>query len=109
MNKWLLLICNVLNFNEQDGKKIATETNDFDFGLSTQDLRDLSQATFVDGFDLSQVKAETSSKSKPFNMAPLQWNDEEMDRTKEDSPDAALVFFREEDWEKVRTWSTSST
>ncbi|KAG2250190.1 hypothetical protein Bca52824_080326 [Brassica carinata] len=24
-------------------------------------------------------------------------------------PDAALVFFREEDWEKVRTWSTSST
>ncbi|XP_013751359.2 uncharacterized protein LOC117134583 [Brassica rapa] len=94
---------------KKDGKKIATETNDFDFGLSTQDLRDLSQATFVDGFDLSQVKAETSSKSKPFNMAPLQWNDEEMDRTKEDSPDAALVFFREEDWEKVRTWSTSST
>jgi len=77
--------------------------------LSTQDLRDLSQATFVDGFDLSQVKVETLSKSKPFNMAPLQWNDEEMDRTKEDSPDAALVFFREEDWEKVRTWSTSST
>ncbi|XP_048593277.1 uncharacterized protein LOC106369472 [Brassica napus] len=94
---------------KKDGKKIATETNDFDFGLSTQDLRDLSQATFVDGFDLSQVKVETSSKSKPFNMAPLQWNDEEMDRTKEDSPDAALVFFREEDWEKVRTWSTSST
>ncbi|KAL0649708.1 hypothetical protein Bca4012_092399 [Brassica carinata] len=84
----------------KDGKKIATETNDFDFGLSTQDLRDLSQATFVDGFDLSQVKVETLSKSKPFNMAPLQWNDEEMDRTKEDSPDAALVFFREEDWEK---------
>lgn len=109
MNKWLLLICNVLNFNEQDGKKIATETNDFDFGLSTQDLRDLSQATFVDGFDLSQVKVETLSKSKPFNMAPLQWNDEQIDRTKEDSPDAALVFFREEDWEKVRTWSTSST
>ncbi|WZZ69383.1 hypothetical protein YC2023_080753 [Brassica napus] len=94
---------------KKDGKKIATETNDFDFGLSTQDLRDLSQATFVDGFDLSQVKVETLSKSKPFNMAPLQWNDEEMDRTKEDSPDAALVFFREEDWEKVRTWSTSST
>ncbi|WZZ02929.1 hypothetical protein YC2023_088850 [Brassica napus] len=58
---------------------------------------------------LPKMKAETSSKSKPFNMAPLQWNDEEMDRTKEDSPDAALVFFREEDWEKVRTWSTSST
>ncbi|WZZ03761.1 hypothetical protein YC2023_089682 [Brassica napus] len=94
---------------KKDGKKIATETNDFDFGLSTQDLRDLFQATFIDGFDLSQVKVETSSKSKPFNMAPLQWNDEEMDRTKEDSPDAALVFFREEDWEKVRTWSTSST
>ncbi|KAG5393525.1 hypothetical protein IGI04_023488 [Brassica rapa subsp. trilocularis] len=94
---------------KKDGKKIATETNDFDFGLSTQDLRDLSQATFVEGFHLSQVKVETSSKSKPFNMAPLQWNDEEIDRTKEDSPDAALVFFREEDWEKVRTWSTSST
>ncbi|KAG2270511.1 hypothetical protein Bca4012_072703 [Brassica carinata] len=94
---------------KNDGKKIATETNDFDFGLSTQDLRDLSQATFVDGFDLSQVKVETSSKSKPFNMAPLQWNDEQIDRTKEDSPDAALVFFREKDWEKVRTLSTSST
>uniref|UniRef100_A0A0D3CFL0 DUF1985 domain-containing protein n=1 Tax=Brassica oleracea var. oleracea TaxID=109376 RepID=A0A0D3CFL0_BRAOL len=94
---------------KKDGKKIATETNDFDFGLSTQDLRDLSQATFVDGFDRSQVKVETSSKSKPFNMAPLQWNDEQIDRTKEDSPDAALVFFREKDWEKVRTLSTSST
>ncbi|KAG2255772.1 hypothetical protein Bca52824_075066 [Brassica carinata] len=94
---------------KKDGKKIATETNDFDFGLSTQDLRDLSQATFVEGFDLSQVKVETSSKSKPLKMAPLQWNDEQIDRTKEDSPDAALVFFREEDWEKVRTWSTSST
>ncbi|KAG2294010.1 hypothetical protein Bca52824_040679 [Brassica carinata] len=93
----------------EDGKKIATETNDFDFGLSTQDLRDLSQATFVEGFDLSQVKVETSRKSKPLNMAPLQWNDEQIDRTKEDSPDAALVFFREEDWEKVRTWPTSST
>ncbi|XP_048623782.1 uncharacterized protein LOC106402189 [Brassica napus] len=94
---------------KKDGKKIATKTNDFDFGLSTQDLRDLSQATFVEGFDLSQVKVETSSKSKPLNMAPLQWNDEQIDRTKEDSPDAALVFFREEDWEKVRTWSTFST
>ncbi|KAL0658167.1 hypothetical protein Bca4012_078752 [Brassica carinata] len=89
--------------------KKVLQTNDFDFGLSTQDLRDLSQATFVEGFDLSQVKVETSSKSKPLNMAPLQWNDEQIDRTKEDSPDAALVFFREEDWEKVRTWSTSST
>ncbi|KAG2246822.1 hypothetical protein Bca52824_086450 [Brassica carinata] len=62
---------------KKDGKKIATETNDFDFGLSTQDLRDLSQATFVEGFDLSQVKVETSSKSKPLKMAPLQWNDEQ--------------------------------
>ncbi|KAG2291739.1 hypothetical protein Bca52824_038408 [Brassica carinata] len=87
--------------NKKDGKMIATETNDFDFGLSTQDLRDLSQATFVEGFDLSQVKVETSSKSKPLNMAPLQCNDEQIDRTKKDPPDAALVFFREEDWEKV--------
>ncbi|KAG2277736.1 hypothetical protein Bca4012_041928 [Brassica carinata] len=94
---------------KKDGKKIATETNDFDFGLSTQNLRDLSQDTFVEGFDLSQVKVETSRKSKPLNMAPLLWNDEQLDRTKEDSPDAALVFFREEEWEKVRTWSTSST
>ncbi|KAG2270159.1 hypothetical protein Bca52824_064714 [Brassica carinata] len=94
---------------KKDGKKIATETNDFDFGLSTQDLRDLSPDTFVEGFDLSQVKVETSRKSKPLNMAPLLWNDEQLDRTKEDSPDAALVFFREEEREKVRTWSTSST
>uniref|UniRef100_A0A0D3APP6 Ubiquitin-like protease family profile domain-containing protein n=1 Tax=Brassica oleracea var. oleracea TaxID=109376 RepID=A0A0D3APP6_BRAOL len=92
-----------------DGKKIATETNDFDFGLSTQDLRDLSQDTFVEGFDLWQVKVETSRKSRPLTMSPLQLHDEQIDRTKEDSPDAALVFFREEDWEKVRTWSTSST
>ncbi|KAL0747514.1 hypothetical protein Bca101_029516 [Brassica carinata] len=98
-----------LHLRAKDGKKIATETNDFDFGLSTQDLRDLSQATFVEGFDRSQVKVETSSKSKPLNIAPLQWNDEQIDRTKEDSPDAALVFFGEQDWEKVRTWSTSST
>ncbi|KAL0733679.1 hypothetical protein Bca4012_009889 [Brassica carinata] len=39
---------------KQAGKKIAVETNDFDFGLSKQDVRDLSQATFVDNFDLSQ-------------------------------------------------------
>ncbi|XP_048628426.1 uncharacterized protein LOC106377628 [Brassica napus] len=75
---------------KKDGKNIATETNDFDFGLSTQDLRDLSQATF----------AEDGSTAV---------DDEQIDRTKEDSPDAALVFFREEDWEKFRTWSTSST
>ncbi|KAF2534250.1 hypothetical protein F2Q70_00030323 [Brassica cretica] len=47
---------------KKDGKKIATEANDFDFGLSTQDLRDLSQDTYVEGFDLSQVKVETSRK-----------------------------------------------
>ncbi|KAH0874650.1 hypothetical protein HID58_072012, partial [Brassica napus] len=29
---------------KKDGKKIATETNDFDFGLSTQDLRDLKHS-----------------------------------------------------------------
>ncbi|KAG2271396.1 hypothetical protein Bca52824_065951 [Brassica carinata] len=66
----------------------------------TKRLADLSQVTFVEGFDLFQVKVETSSKSKPLNMAPLQWNDEQIDRTKEDSPDAAGVF-REEDWEKL--------
>uniref|UniRef100_A0A0D3CL92 Ubiquitin-like protease family profile domain-containing protein n=1 Tax=Brassica oleracea var. oleracea TaxID=109376 RepID=A0A0D3CL92_BRAOL len=44
-----------------------------------------------------------------WSSTDWQWNDEQIDRTKEDSPDAALVFFREEDWEKVRTWSTSST
>ncbi|KAF3584698.1 hypothetical protein F2Q69_00027802 [Brassica cretica] len=94
--------------SKKDGKKIATETNDFDFGLSIQDLRDLSQDTFVEGFNLSKVKVETSRKSRPLNMSPLQLHDEQIDQTKEDSPDAALVFFREEEWGKVRTWSTSS-
>ncbi|KAL0731102.1 hypothetical protein Bca4012_027196 [Brassica carinata] len=54
---------------KQAGKKIAVETNDFDFGLSTQDVRDLSQATFVDDFDLSQVKFENTRKSRPFDMS----------------------------------------
>ncbi|CAH8313255.1 unnamed protein product, partial [Eruca vesicaria subsp. sativa] len=31
---------------ELDGKKIALETNDYDFGLSTQDMENLSQDTF---------------------------------------------------------------
>ncbi|KAG2320498.1 hypothetical protein Bca52824_013711 [Brassica carinata] len=50
------------------GKNIAVETNLFDFGLSTQDVGDLSQATFVDGFDLSQVKVEKDLKSRPFDI-----------------------------------------
>lgn len=33
-------------FNEQDEKKIEIETNDFDFRLSTQELKDLSQDKF---------------------------------------------------------------
>ncbi|KAG2291959.1 hypothetical protein Bca52824_038628 [Brassica carinata] len=73
------------------------------------EVSQLKDAISLTGEGSYPMKVETLSKSKPFNMAPLQWNDEEMDRTKEDSPDAALVFFREEDWEKVRTWSTSST
>ncbi|KAG2269015.1 hypothetical protein Bca52824_063570 [Brassica carinata] len=96
-----VILCNMecetlCNRTEKD----CYETNDFDFGLSTQDLRDLSQATFVDGFDLSQVKVEALSKSKPFNMAPLQWNDEKWIEPKK-TRRCALVFFREEDWEKL--------
>ncbi|KAL0898509.1 hypothetical protein Bca101_082470 [Brassica carinata] len=90
------------------GKKIAVETNDFDFGLSTQDVRDLSQATFVDDFDLSQVKVENLKKSRPFNMSTRHLVDDTRGTAAETAPDAALVFLGEEDWEKVTEWSTSS-
>jgi len=73
--------------------------------LSTQELRELSQDTYVDGFDLSQVKVENS---KPFNMSPPKLNDEEIDRAGEASADAALVYLRKEDWEKVSTWLIKS-
>ncbi|KAG5409187.1 hypothetical protein IGI04_005506, partial [Brassica rapa subsp. trilocularis] len=82
---------------KKDWLKNGIETNEFDFGLSTQELRELSQDTFVDGFDLSQVKVENS---KPFNMSPPKLNDEEIDRAGEASADAALVYLRKEDWEK---------
>ena len=74
--------------------------------MSTQELRDLSQDTFVEVFDLSQLKVV---KSRPLNMSPPQLHDEEIDQAGEDSPDAALVFLREEDWEKISIWLTSST
>ncbi|KAL0712738.1 hypothetical protein Bca4012_019716 [Brassica carinata] len=90
------------------GKKIAVETNDFDFGLSTQDVRDLSQATFVDDFDLSQVKVENTRKSRPFDMSTRHLVDDTRGAAAETGPDAALVILAEEDWEKVTKWSTSS-
>ncbi|KAG5379464.1 hypothetical protein IGI04_027306, partial [Brassica rapa subsp. trilocularis] len=90
---------------KKDWLKNGIETNEFDFGLSTQELRELSQDTFVDGFDLSQVKVENS---KPFNMSPPKLNDEEIDRAGEASADAALVYLRKEDWEKVSTWLIKS-
>ncbi|KAF8086557.1 hypothetical protein N665_0621s0008 [Sinapis alba] len=37
---------------KKGGKKIGMVINDFDFGLSTQEMRDLSQDTFDEGFDL---------------------------------------------------------
>ncbi|KAG2249049.1 hypothetical protein Bca52824_088677 [Brassica carinata] len=52
------------------------------------ELRELSQDKFVEGFDLSQVKVKNS---RPFNISPPQLHDEEIDRAGEDSPDAALV------------------
>ncbi|KAG2323054.1 hypothetical protein Bca52824_016267 [Brassica carinata] len=94
---------------ETTGKKIAVETNDFDFGLSTQDVGDLSQATFVDSFDLSQVKVENPRKSRPFYMCTRHLVNETKNAATATAPDAALVFLCEEDWEKVRKWSTYST
>ncbi|CAH8363225.1 unnamed protein product [Eruca vesicaria subsp. sativa] len=94
---------------ELDGKKIALETNDYDFGLSTQDMENLSQDTFVHGFDLSQVKVEKPRKSRSRKTSTLNLRDEQIHRTGEASPDAALVYIREEDWEKVRNWSTYAT
>ncbi|KAG2305250.1 hypothetical protein Bca52824_033901 [Brassica carinata] len=89
------------------GKKIAVQTNSFDFGLSTQDVFDLQQDPFVDGFDLSQVKVENSTKSRPVDMSIPHLLDDTKDA--ETAPDAALVFLGEEDWEKVTKWSSSST
>ncbi|KAL0732834.1 hypothetical protein Bca4012_009044 [Brassica carinata] len=80
------------------GKKIAVQTNSFDFGLSTQDVFDLQQDPFVDGFDLSQVKVENSTKSRPVDMSIPHLLDDTKDA--ETAPDAALVFLGEEDWEK---------
>lgn len=71
-------------------------------------MGNLSQATFVDGFDLSQVKVEKSKKSRSSNKSLPLLNDEHINRAGEDSPDAVLVYIREEDWQKIRAWSTSS-
>ncbi|KAJ4906162.1 hypothetical protein Rs2_09820 [Raphanus sativus] len=91
------------------GEKIALETNDFDFGLNTQDLGDLPQSTFVDGFDLSQVKVEKSSQARALGKSIPHLVDETRGTAAETAPDAALVFLGEEDWAKVTKWSTSPT
>ncbi|KAJ4876066.1 Uncharacterized protein Rs2_41084 [Raphanus sativus] len=67
---------------------------------------DLQQDAFVDGFDLSQVKVENSTKSRPVHMSIPHLRDDTRDE--ETAPDAALVFVGEGDWEKVTKWSTSS-
>ncbi|CAH8387116.1 unnamed protein product [Eruca vesicaria subsp. sativa] len=76
---------------ELGGKEIALETNDFDFGLSTQDMNKLSQDTFVDGFDPSQVKVEKvekQSKTRAKKTSTPQLRDELIRRAGEGSPDA---------------------
>ncbi|CAH8358072.1 unnamed protein product [Eruca vesicaria subsp. sativa] len=95
---------------KKGGKEIALETNDFDFGLSTQDMNKLSQDTFVDGFDPSQVKVEKlekQSKSRAKKTSTPQLRDELIRRAGEGSPDAPLVYIRESDWEKTATDWTS--
>ncbi|KAJ4873969.1 hypothetical protein Rs2_44268 [Raphanus sativus] len=89
------------------GKQIDVQTNSFDFGLSTQDMFELQQDAFVDGFDLSQVQVENSTKSRPVDMSIPHLRDDTRDA--ETNPDAALVFVGEEDWENVTKWSPSST
>lgn len=59
---------------------------------------ELQQDAFVDGFDLSQVKVENSTKSRPVDMYIPHLRDDTRDA--ETAPDAALVFVGEEDWGK---------
>ncbi|CAH8389868.1 unnamed protein product [Eruca vesicaria subsp. sativa] len=75
-------------------------------------MNKLSQDTFVDGFDPSQVKVEKvekKSKTRAKKTSTPQLRDELIRRAGERSPDAPLVYIRESDWEKVRSWSTSPT
>ncbi|XP_048603658.1 uncharacterized protein LOC125581746 [Brassica napus] len=55
--------------------------------------------------DLAPAKKKVNQAQAP---AKKKLHDEEIDRAGEDSPDAALVYLREEDWEKVSTWLAKS-
>ncbi|XP_013591444.1 PREDICTED: uncharacterized protein LOC106299961 isoform X3 [Brassica oleracea var. oleracea] len=62
--------------------------------------------------DPPKTKTVQAPAKKKVNQAQApakkKLHDEEIDRAGEDSPDAALVYLREEDWEKVSTWLAKS-
>ncbi|CAH8353471.1 unnamed protein product, partial [Eruca vesicaria subsp. sativa] len=72
-----------------------------DVHMSTQDylqrsFPDLSQDTFVEGFDPSQPKTDDPGTAQKITIPQL--NDRQIDRARE--PDAPLVYVSNEDFEK---------
>ncbi|CAH8357561.1 unnamed protein product [Eruca vesicaria subsp. sativa] len=81
-----------------------------DVHMSTQDylqssFPDLSQDTFVEGFDPSQPKTDDPGTAQKIPWPEL--NDRQIDRAHE--PDAPLVYVSEEDFDKMTNWQNLRT
>ncbi|KAG2304606.1 hypothetical protein Bca52824_033257 [Brassica carinata] len=95
-----------------------SQSSAIDLRLGTQDflesyMKNLSQDTFVKGFDPSQVKAEDSldwlEPPTSLKMSPRRFTDRDIELAGADEPDSCLVYVRKEDFEKMLTWQDTRT
>ncbi|KAG2312963.1 hypothetical protein Bca52824_024520 [Brassica carinata] len=95
-----------------------SQSSAIDLRLGTQDvlescMKNLSQDTFVKGFDPSQVKAEDSldwlEPPTSLKMSPRRLNDRDIEVAGADEPDSCLVYVRKEDFEKMQKWQDTRT
>ncbi|KAL0899383.1 hypothetical protein Bca101_083344 [Brassica carinata] len=95
-----------------------SQSSAIDLRLGTQDflescMKNLSQDTFVKGFDPTQVKAEDSldwlEPPTSLKMSPRRFNDRDIELAGADEPDSCLVYVRKEDFEKMLKWQDTRT
>ncbi|KAG2329468.1 hypothetical protein Bca52824_000648 [Brassica carinata] len=95
-----------------------SQSSAIDLRLGTQDflescMKNLSQDTFVKGFDPSQVKAEDSldwlEPPTSLKMSPRRFTDRDIELAGADEPDSCLAYVRKEDFEKMQKWQDTRT
>ncbi|KAL0733043.1 hypothetical protein Bca4012_009253 [Brassica carinata] len=95
-----------------------SQSSAIDLRLGTQDflescMKNLSQDTFVKGFDPSQVKAEDSldwlEPPTSLKMSPRRFTDRDIELAGADEPDSCLAYVCKEDFEKMQKWQDTRT